>query len=645
MTKADSCTAVGLHYNNEDGKIQMINKLKQYISADKCMKAMVIVSVWLIFIYAAMSVFDYSEVDSYMLPSISLQYRHSMIITQEDILQAKEDFPDIYKNVNSYDDLRASRLVKIDEEHWLPYYFPLFAILSMPIKLLLAFMHLDQQKCFALTAALFLSIGIIMVYKNALQKDRRQFWIIPMLLISPIWLYIRYISAEALMCGLILTALVFWDRERYRPAALIISITCTMNPTIMGIGIVLFIEQFIKELSKDNKFLLKKDGLVRQLLLCACYIPSLVPFAINKYYTGKWNLTMMSPVKITGDSLPQRALEYFFDLNLGAASFALLTVLLFFAAFVYSAAKKKLHLCMLCISGIFTVLLFSYHMHINCGMRYCARYVIWIYPVLIFAVTDFLLALPDRKKLVHTVINVCCTANSVIFIGINGLLYNRLELSSVSEFVLNNFPSLYVSFCESTFSSRTHHADGAYNLESFGGYSVYCDSRSGEIRKLLYVSDPQTKAMLDASIISDNGTNIADILDSSDNGSHKWLSVSPSAKTQYRIDELNVSVIGIFKEHNIPYDTETVNNISRGIREGDRSVTDSLYDILTDGLTDEQDMISEFYRCLLKRSITPYESDLQKNRLESGSATVYQIYNEFFGCTEFARIYDMEKAQ
>ena len=88
-----------------------------------------------------------------------------------------------------------------------------------------------------------------------------------------------------------------------------------------------------------------------------------------------------------------------------------------------------------------------------------------------------------------------------------------------------------------------------------------------------------------------------------------------------------------------------MNKISRGIREGDRSVTDSLYDILTDGLTDEQDMISEFYRCLLKRSITPYESDLQKNRLESGSATVYQIYNEFFGCTEFARIYDMEKAQ
>lgn len=58
----------------------------------------IILGMTLLYIVKAFIGAYYHEIDSYVLPTISMEYRHSLLITQEDIGQAKIDYPEYYKD-------------------------------------------------------------------------------------------------------------------------------------------------------------------------------------------------------------------------------------------------------------------------------------------------------------------------------------------------------------------------------------------------------------------------------------------------------------------------------------------------------------------------------------------------------------------
>ena len=68
----------------------------------------------------------YSEIDSYVFPILSLEYQGSFL-TDESILPfAQRDFPNLYRNINSYQDLRSSKMPITVDGKWVPFYFPLY---------------------------------------------------------------------------------------------------------------------------------------------------------------------------------------------------------------------------------------------------------------------------------------------------------------------------------------------------------------------------------------------------------------------------------------------------------------------------------------------------------------------------------------
>lgn len=361
----------------------------------------------------------YSEPDSYALPAISIQYRGTIVITQEDINQAREDFPDLYKDVYTYEDLRTSKLLKIDEENWLSFYFPTYALLSLPMKLLLQVFHLNQSKAFVITNVLlnvFALYYFFAAYKRKAGSFHASLWTL-LLLVNPILLYYRFISAECTLFSLVLLSMVLWSENKYKKAALLISIASTMNPTAMGIGIFLFIDYALSYLKNKKGNLFQKKNILDIFKLICCYIPSLVPFLINYHYISKF---YPSSNLASTEGLFARFLTYIFDLNLGLASISILLILLFAVSLIYIIWKKERKLLLQGGSVLFTILLFSITYHINSGMLNCARYVIWIYPAFILVIVNTVSLIFKNKKVLYSAILSLCFAFQFILLAYNG---------------------------------------------------------------------------------------------------------------------------------------------------------------------------------------------------------------------------------
>ena len=479
---------------------------------------------------------QYAELDSYALPIVSIQHRGSIIMTPDDLIQAKEDFPDLYENVNSYDDLRSSRLIKIDETHWLSYYFPVYPVLCIPVKLILQLVGLPASRCFDLTNALLVISALFFVWRYVSRQDKTYIMLPALLAISPFLYYICFRSAEAAMGALVTIAMVCWREKHRKTAALIISITCTMQPVIMAVGIVIFADHIISSFREDRRCFMNKAVIKETFLLCCSYIPSLIPFIVNRALIGKWSETAGIIKGAYGtDTVMGRFLEYFLDINLGIASFALPVVILFAAACIYGAIRKNYLILIECTAAVFIVFLISFAGNINCGMVNCARYIVWIYPVVVFAVHGFLVQAFKEKEFVHWAVSALCILYTMFMILYNGF-YTITRFNRFSEDILDRFPQLYVTFCDSTFNSKVNGDHGGYDLMAYGGYAVYYDSDRGEVRKILYVNTEPVKTELMNKFASEQDKDMSAFaakLKDTDDGRQYYISVSRYEDVQY----------------------------------------------------------------------------------------------------------------
>jgi len=407
-----------------------------------------------------------------------------IVITQEDIDKAREDFPDLYKDVYTYEDLRTSKLLKIDEENWMSFYFPFYALLSLPIKLLLQAFQLNQSKAFVITNVIlniFALYYFFMVYKRKSGFFSASLWTL-LLLANPILLYYRFISAECTLFSLMLMSMVLWSENKYKKSALLISIASTMNPTAMGTGIFLFTDYALSYWKNNRGNLFQKNNVLDMFQLICCYVPSLIPFLINYHYFGVF---YPSSNLATVKGLFTRFLAYIFDLNLGLASISIFLILLFIASFIYSVYKKEWKLFIQSGSVLFTILLFSITVHINSGMLNCARYVMWIFPAFVLVIVNTMNLVLQNKKVIYCATLLLCFAFQLALLVYNGF-YGPREFNSLSKLILNNYPSLYINIHPSTFNCRVNNIDGAYDIDDI---VIYVNEKNGEVRKILYFND------------------------------------------------------------------------------------------------------------------------------------------------------------
>ncbi len=284
----------------------------------------------------------FHEIDSYMLPTVSIEYRGSIVMTQEDIDRAREDYPTLYEKVYDYDTLRSAKLNKCSDTEWISFYFPVYSLVCLPAKLVLQLFHAEQERAFPITNALLLIVTLVFVYRRLRVPVFGKLSAILLLGISPIRHYIAYISAEAMLFSLITVALVLYQNKNYKLAAFLIAVASMPNPTVMAIGIVMVIDYLVR-LFQNRKTVkpFSKAAILETVRYGCCYLPCLVPFAFNFIMMRTGNPTAGGA---TLYMYGQRFLSYLFDLNFGFPSFAPVTLLAFFLLLVVSIVKATPHI-------------------------------------------------------------------------------------------------------------------------------------------------------------------------------------------------------------------------------------------------------------------------------------------------------------
>lgn len=427
----------------------------------------------------------YAEIDSNTLPLISLQYRQSIVVNQSDIEQAQVDFPELQKDVDSPEDFRSAGLQETTDGNWLSYYFPIYPLLCIPVKLLFSFLSLDQQRCFFVTNALLVSGALLFLYIKLKVSPLRRILAVLMLAISPIVYYVCYLNYEAFIFAALTVAMVLYYNGNRNWSALFVSLGAMSNSTVAAIGLVMIIDYGIRVLWKNRKqhiLLTIKQYFGETVRYAICFIPCLIPFVVQGYYLGR---DTFSGTADTANWLP-RFLTYLFDPALGFTLFAPIGLCLFFVFAVFSVVKKNYRAFTWIGMFLAVVGAYSLMLHINCGMLYCARYVAWSYPLIPVFLAAFGAECFNKKTAFYL-----CMAGSVVssfaLMLVNPLI-GDYQYNTTSKWLLKNVPFLYNEY-SATFYCRTLHIDGAYDQT---GPAYYKDDVTGQIYKLIYRADPGT---------------------------------------------------------------------------------------------------------------------------------------------------------
>lgn len=443
----------------------------------------------------------YHEIDTNVLPVISLQYRGSLLINQSDIEQAQIDFPEWYDNIQSYDDLRSSKLVKVTETEWMSFYFQLYPMLVLPVKLIFQLFGIGQMRAFLVTNTLLILAALWTVYKKLNTSPKRKLLALVLLMLSPIVFYNNYLCYETLMFSFVTISLVMYSRGSYKLSALFLSLAGMPNPTVMTIGMVMIAEYLIR-ICWENRALgfigIVKKKFKDVVLYGVCYVPCLIPFAFQFLYRGQTTFVAGGEA----GNIWIRLLTYLFDPTLGFFTFAPLQLLLFFVMVVVAICRKRYEAIPWAAFLLSVLCAVSLMYHINCGMYYCARYLVWIYPVVsLFIVTVGFDAMNRVAVKVTTTVAMC-----VVSCGLLGMNYKdpgaSVYFNESTQRILEYCPSLYRPY-SATFYCRTLHIDGGYyNTEP----AYYKDRTDGYVRKMIYRATPEQCELVINSIAGDEAS-------------------------------------------------------------------------------------------------------------------------------------------
>lgn len=428
------------------------------------------------------------EWDDYTFPVASLLNDHNFSISDSDVAFYKELFPVWAQYADSYS-LSGYTAKGGGEISW---YFPVYALACIPFTLLLKCTELPTVYAFPFTNLFLLMLAVAWMNKYLKASDRTKLLMVVLLTLNPIVFYISWISAEVFIFSFLVIGLTCWYNQWYRRAAFFVSVAGMLNPTIMSIGIVMIAEylfyMFRSKTDEQSWGAVIKERVPGVIGYGCCYIIGIVPMIYNYYNTGHINLTASySSFTHGAESTLSRFFAYLFDLNFGVLPYFPVIFLLSFFLLAIAILKRNVRYIEWFLAFIINVVLYSFMVHINCGMSGISRYNAWGTVLLIFAVVLIgMKAVPSDKikKVCSGAIwlGVILTATIVFSYGPNcASKTSYIEFTPIAEFMLDNYSELYHPL-RSTFNSRTTHIDGGYQYETPIAYS---SEKDGYVRKIL----------------------------------------------------------------------------------------------------------------------------------------------------------------
>lgn len=460
-------------------------------------------NIWLLILFsfliicnASMGTLSYNEIDSNALPVISLQYRGSVLMEQQDIDQARTDFPFLYDGIYTYDDLRSSKLIKVTDETWLSYYFPIYPLFCIPVKVAFSIMGLPQERTFSVTNAMLVIFALYVVLRYLKVTDRQKLFLLLLLMINPVIFYINYICYEAFMFSMVTVSLVLYYNKCKKRSAFLLSLAGMSNSAVMAIGL-LMVAEYVIEMFAANRGRtwgnLVKNNLKETVLYAISFIPCFAQYIA--IYTSLGTVERGTHMMATTGYYGARFLTYLFDPTVGFFTFAPLQILFFIYCILVIIRLKKWKALVRGMFLVAAVAAFSLVVHINCGMIFCARYLVWTYPACALFIAEELDEIVLRKHILT--ISKFLMVGATCFLILINYQKNQSDRSyyfnNATQMILNICPGIYNPY-SATFYCRTLHTDGAYHISE---PAYYRDAdRSLEVRKIIFKAVPESEQIL-----------------------------------------------------------------------------------------------------------------------------------------------------
>lgn len=246
-------------------------------------------------------------------------------------------------------------------------------------------------------------------------------------------------------------------------ATLAAALAAMQNPPLVFLVAALWARAWLPELRSGRRN--PRETVRRFSLASLAALPAALP---PLFYL--WKLGTPSPLaRVSTDASLlslRRALELFFDLNVGLLPYLPLTVLLFLLASALKLARWRTalpaaeRLALLLVMALACTVTHNW----NGGAAGPSRYTVWLLPFLVMAVAELVDAWhaggSALKRLALIVATLAVAAQAFAFFARGGLVQGEdsLEHSYAARLVLQRTPSLY-NPTPSVFVSRTLHRD------------------------------------------------------------------------------------------------------------------------------------------------------------------------------------------
>ncbi len=432
----------------------------------------------------------WGEYDDYTLPAASLLNDHNFSITESDINYYNGLFPE--RAVFDANTLKVlSGYQTRDGNGIITWYFPTYAIISLPLVLTLHWLNLPASYGFMYTNILLVMILVVVVYKYLKASDKKKMAVILLLTINPIIFYIPWLSGEILIFAFLGLMMVSWYNNWYKRAAIFLSIAGTLNATVMTAGFIMILEYLVKWIKNkpSDKTIpaYMKSNFLEIIKYGCCYIIGIVPMIYNYYNTGYINLTASYPSQTIGrESMLQRFRSYFIDLNYGYIPYYGILLILTIILLVFAFRKKQWRYIGIIAAFVCNVLLYSLMVHINCGATGIARYSSWcgllfVLPAIFYY--DAILNKPVLKRVAQAMIGINIAILTVIIYVYGPYAASNTwnkGLDPITKYTLDNYPGIYNPL-GSSFYAETNNCIAGYDYKT---PVVYADD-NGYVRKIL----------------------------------------------------------------------------------------------------------------------------------------------------------------
>lgn len=468
------------------------------------------------------------EWDDFSLATISMINDGNVTIDKTDIALAKEWLPEWAEYLDT-PRLSGYKTASGDELTW---YFPTFSIMCVPVMGLLHLFGLSGVYTVPIMNILLFMLALLYAFFCCGFSSRVRFGLLVALSVNPIIFYTQWISGEIYIFSFLLIALICWQKEQYKRAAVLISIASHLNPTVLVVGIVV-IADYLYHMLRSTGIRIIWSRYREIMLFAVCFLPSLFPFAWNLFYAGRINLTAATETDLNLANIFGRFKAYMLDWNLGLFPYYGILFLLFLIAFAVAVWKRNGKVAAMGIAFFGTCVAYSIEIHINSGMSGIARYNAWASAIMIVAFFLWRNGVSDRRKATACDIGAKMSAVWTAGVMLSILLTNPIgymEMTPLARAVLRYAPQFYTPYFD-IFNDRVNHVDEIgyrHNLPI-----VYRDGY-WQCRKILACYENKETILLHADSSEENIAWLSDQLDAMKGNGDGYISISPDKVIYWR---------------------------------------------------------------------------------------------------------------